>query len=186
MKKFFLAAMLICLALTFTACSTESSVTTETKVSFSTNDLQDSLDAGNKAYDAGKFDDAIKNFDKAIEIDNECIPAYTGRGIAYAAKNDFDTAIKDFDKTVKLDANYAEGYSNRGQAYAEKGDAQKALADFNKAIELDPKYATAYNNRGALFAKAGDTDKAVADFKKALELDPNDKTAAENLKKITS
>ena len=56
MKKFFLAAMCLIVALTFTACSTESSVTTETKVSISTDDLQDSLDAGNKALDteAGK------------------------------------------------------------------------------------------------------------------------------------
>ena len=185
MKKIFLAAMLICIALTFTACSTESSFSSETKVSVSTNNLQDSIDAGNQNLKAGKFDDAIKNFNDAIEIDDECIPAYNGRGIAYANKKDFDAAIKDFDKTIKLDPKYAEGYSNRGEAYADKGDAQKALDDFNKAIELDPKYANAYNNRGALYAKAGDLDKAAADFKKAVELDPNNKTAAENLKKVS-
>lgn len=186
MKKIFFAIMCLLAAATFVGCSSETSVTTETKVSVSTDELQDLLDKGDKNFDAGKYDDAIKNFTDAIKIDDECAAAYNGRGMAYGMKKDFDAAIKDFDQTIKLEPQNPEGYSNRGKAYLDKGDNQKALADFNKAIEIDPKYSNSYNNRGALYFHSGETEKAIADFKKAVELDPNNKQAAENLKAATA
>lgn len=186
MKKFLIAIMIFCTAIMFTACSAETSFKTETTVSTSVNNLQNLLDAGDKNLDAGKIDDAIKNFSEAIEIDDECISAYTGRGMAYAMKKDFDAAIKDFGQTITLDPKYAEGYSNRGQAYSDKGDSAKAFADFNKAIEIDPKFEQAYINRGALYYNTGDKEKSIADLKKALEINPNNKEAADDLKQISA
>ena len=177
MKKIFIALMCMCVAMMCTACSTETSFTTETKVSASVNSLQDLLDKGNQNLNANKPDDAIKNYTAAIEIDADSAEAYNGRGIAYAQKHDFAATIKEFGQAIKFAQNPAEAYSNRGQAYADSGDAQKALADFNKSIELDAKNDTAYVNRGVLHYNAGDIDKAVADFRKALELNPNNTDA---------
>ena len=185
MKKFLFALMCLCIAVTFTACSTEHSVKTETTVSFSTKNLQELLDNGDKNLKDGKYDDAIKNFTDAIEMDDQLIEPYNGRATAYFAKGDFDKAIADFDKTIQLDPKYAEGYSNRGQCYAEKNINDKAMADFNKAIELDPNYSQAYVNRGALYYNTGDKEKAIADLKKAVEIDPNNENAKRNLKNAT-
>ncbi|MBD3879445.1 MAG: tetratricopeptide repeat protein [Quinella sp. 1Q5] len=185
MKKLLLGIICIIMAANFAGCSTESSFHSESSVSVSTSNTQDLIDKGDKNLDAGKYDEAIKNYNDVLKEDSDEIAAYNGRGIAYGKKNDFDSAIKDFAQTIKLDPNYAEGYNNRGMAYGGKGEIDKALADFNKAIELDSAYAQAYNNRGAAYMAKGDQDKAIADFKKALELDPNNKDAKDNLKSLS-
>lgn len=182
MKKLLIGIMCIFMAAMLTGFSTESSFHSESSISFSTSNTQDLIDKGDKNLDAGKYDEAIKNYNAALEADSDSLDAYNGRGIAYSQKKDFDSAIKDFSQTIKLNPNYAQGYNNRGMAYGEKGDLDKALADFNKAIELDSAYAQAYNNRGAVHMAKGDKDKATADFKKALELDPNNQDAKNNLK----
>ena len=61
MKKILTAIMCLCIAVMFTACSTETSVKTETSVSVSSNTLQDLMEKGDKNLDAGKLDEAIKN-----------------------------------------------------------------------------------------------------------------------------
>lgn len=185
MKKLLLGIMCIIMAANFAGCSTESSFHSESSVSVSTSNTQDLIDKGDKNLDAGKYDEAIKNYNDVLKEDSDEIAAYNGRGIAYGKKNDLDSAIKDFSQTIKLDPNYAEGYYNLGLAHSEKGDAQKALADFNKAIELNPNYAEAYNNRGTIYVSLGDNNKAMADFKKAVELDPNNIDAKNNLKIVS-
>lgn len=186
MKKFLLALMCLCVAVTFTACSTEHSVKTETKFSVSTKNLQELLDDGDKNIRAGKYDDAIKNFNDAIEMNDQLIEPYNGRASAYFFKGDFDKAIADFNKAIELDPKYGEAYSNRGQCYAEKNENAKAMADFNKAIELNPNYDQVYVNRGAIYYNAGEKEKAIADFKKALELNPNNENAKHNLQVATA
>ena len=88
--------MCICIAVMFTACSTETSYKSETTVSVSTNTLQDLMEKGDKNLDAGKIDEAIKNYTEAIETDNEFPDAYNSRGFAYCQKGEYDKAIADF------------------------------------------------------------------------------------------
>ena len=79
--------MCLCIAVTFSACSSEHSVKTETKVSVSTSsDLQKLLDKANDNYNAGNYDEALKNFNEAIELDKDSIEAYAGRGAVYYSK----------------------------------------------------------------------------------------------------
>ena len=126
------------------------------------------------AYDAkGEHDQAILNYNKAIQsIPNNARP-YNSRGIAYAAKGDYDKAILDYDRAIGLDPKFAEAYNNRGVAYAAKGDYDKAISDYNKAIQLIPTLAHAYNNRGVAHVVKGNFAQAISDYDKAIKLNPN-------------
>ena len=121
----------------------------------------------------GKYDPAIQDFDKAIELKPSYAKAYNNRGNAYSNKGDHDRAIQDYNKVIELDPNYAGAYSNRGNAYDNKGDHDRAIQDYDKAIKLDSDDADAYYNRGKAYDGKGDYDRALQDYDKAIELKPN-------------
>ena len=58
-------------------------------------------------YTKGELDLAIKDFNKAIELNPEYPYAYYNRGIAYADKGNTDQAIGDFSKAIELNSKYA-------------------------------------------------------------------------------
>ena len=88
----------------------------------------------------GKFDEAIDDFNTAIEIQPEFVAAYNNRGLAYGRKGENDLAINDFNTAIELQPEFAEAYNNRANVYDDKDDFEKAIADFNTAITLKPDF----------------------------------------------
>jgi tetratricopeptide (TPR) repeat protein len=132
----------------------------------------DYLIRGNEAYNKRNYDQAIADYNKALEINPESADAYNNRGAAYDKKGNYDQAIADCNKALQINPESAEAYNNRGIAYDGKGNFNQAIADYNKALEINPKYADAYNNRGAAYQGKGNYDQAIADCNKALEINP--------------
>ena len=118
------------------------------------------------------FHKAIKNYDKAIELDPQYANAYNNRGVAKKNLGDYAGAIADYDKAIELDPKFAMAYNNRGIAKDDLKDYAGAIADYDKAIELDTKNMNTYYNRGNSKANLKDYTGAIADYNKAVELDP--------------
>jgi tetratricopeptide (TPR) repeat protein len=121
----------------------------------------------------GNIDQAVLDYNKAIEINSNYALAYNNRGLAYQNKGNLDQAILDYNKAIEINSNYALAYNNRGLAYQDKGNIDQALLDYNKAIEIDPNCALAYYNRGLTYQNKGNLDQAILDYNKAIEIDPN-------------
>ena len=83
----------------------------------------------------GQWDEAIGEYDKAIEI-NPYVKAYTGRGAVYAKKGQYDRAISDHTQAIEMNARYAKAYYNRAIACYYKGEYDKAWDDVYKAQSL--------------------------------------------------
>ncbi|NJO43960.1 MAG: serine protease [Cyanobacteria bacterium CRU_2_1] len=98
----------------------------------------------------GDFENAIEDFDRAIELDSEFIKAYYQRSVSHYQQGNLQQASADLDRVIQLDSSYTLAYSVRGFVRAISGDYQGAIEDLNRAIELDPNDATAYTNRGAI------------------------------------
>ena len=92
---------------------------------------------GGGAYsDKGKFDLAIADYKKALEINPKSAEAYNNRGNAYFSKGKFDQAIADFNKALEINPRYAEAYYNRGNVYYLKKEYDKSWKNVKKAQEL--------------------------------------------------
>jgi len=128
----------------------------------------------------GKYDLAIQDYNKAIEINPKLAVAYSNRGSAHSSKGEYDLAIQDFDEAIEINPKDAEAYYNRGSAHSSKGEYDLAIQDFDKAIEINPKYAEAYSNRGNAHYEKGEYDLALLDFDKAIEINPKDAMAYSN------
>ena len=92
-----------------------------------------------------QFNEAIKEYDKAIKLNPKYALAYGGRGEALRGKNQYDKAIEDYTTAIKLSPNYVLAYAGRGSAYRLKGNSKQAASDLKKALELNPGYDWAKN-----------------------------------------
>jgi tetratricopeptide (TPR) repeat protein len=121
----------------------------------------------------GRYDQAIADYNKAIEINPRYINSYRNRGLIYRARGQYDRAIADYSKAIEIDPGFHKAYNNRGNIYTIKGEYDRAIADYTKAIEINPRFDKAYSNRGIVFTIKGEYDRAVDDYTKAVEINPN-------------
>ncbi len=129
----------------------------------------------------GRLEEAIKNYDRAIELDSNVAQVYYNRGNAKRKLGRYEEAIKDYDKAIALNPNFAKAYSNRGTLKLKLGRHEEAIKNYDRAIELDSNVAQVYYNRGTLKLKLGRHEEAIKDFDKAIELDPKNAKAHYNL-----
>lgn len=127
-----------------------------------------------------QYEQAIKDYDKVIELNPNDANAYLNRGNAYGNLGQYDQAIKNYDKAIELNPNDANAYVGRSNAYYHLGQKERAIQDSNKVIELDPNNDMAYNNRGWGYFELGQYDQAIQYFDKALELNPDNEEAKTN------
>jgi len=93
---------------------------------------------------ARKFEQAIADYTRAIEINSGNAFAYLNRGIAYSIPGLILTgaaarALSDFDKAIEIDPMFAEAYFRRALQHIGNND-DLARRDIAKAVALDPKY----------------------------------------------
>jgi tetratricopeptide (TPR) repeat protein len=86
----------------------------------------------------GNFDQAVADFDEAIELSPEHADAYFNRGLVLSKKGEQDRAIADFDKVIEISPNDADAFVKRGSAYRSRGDLDRALSDFDQALRIEP------------------------------------------------
>jgi tetratricopeptide (TPR) repeat protein len=89
---------------------------------------------------AGRFEQAIADSSKAIQLCPALAEAWNNRGIARRNAGQIEQAISDYTKAIELNPNYAEALNNRGAAYAKSGRTEQAIADYTRAIELNPAF----------------------------------------------
>nr|MCU0481633.1 tetratricopeptide repeat protein [Anaerolineae bacterium] len=123
-------------------------------------------------YEIGAYDEAMRDYDKAVELGLTQNDLYINRGNVFFDLADYPQAIENYTQAITINPQDALPYNNRGNAYLVLGETEKALQDFNQSLALDPEYALAYSNRGNYYLFSGDLDRALADLNRAIELDP--------------
>jgi tetratricopeptide (TPR) repeat protein len=141
---------------------------------------------GNMRLKLGKFDQAIQDYDDALEIMPEGIHAqvYFNRGQALLescrftqAVQDFTTALEKFDPLEKSQE-IALAYIGRGVSRIRLGQYSQAILDCQAALERDHDEPLAYYNLAAAQSMAGDVKTAIDNLVKAISLVPDLKASA--------
>lgn len=123
----------------------------------------------------GRYQESIRNYQRALEIDPRLDAAREGLGFLLYITGDLEKGRTIVEQGLKgrdadfylwqLDAMIIHRQSP--QLWAE---AQSAV---NRALEKQPRFAPGYFLRGKIEMAANRLDSALADFKRAIELDPN-------------
>lgn len=128
----------------------------------------------------GQDEEALAEFDRAVDLNNQHWKALHNRGVSLAHIGRIDEAIADFSGVLKLKQDYPNSWFNRGELLYEKGQFEQATADYNKAIELDSEDPGFYNSRGHAHYQLRQFDRAVADYDKSIQYDPQNPAAHVN------
>jgi tetratricopeptide (TPR) repeat protein len=94
-------------------------------------------EAGNKAFQLGSFEEAIKLYTQAIEVQDNHI-YYANRANAYLEIDEFQKCIDDCEMAIKLDPKYVKSYVRKGNALLNTVKVQQAIECFKMAVELEP------------------------------------------------
>jgi tetratricopeptide (TPR) repeat protein len=89
-------------------------------------------------YSRKRIPEAIREWQKAIEISPQEITFYYCISYAYIQQENYDEAIRYGKLAVELDDNNSFAYDTLGWAYYNKGMLQEALKELEKAIQISP------------------------------------------------
>lgn len=118
---------------------------------------------GNINFEQEKYNDAISNYTKVINISTTSADAYNDRASAKRMLEKYDEAIEDYNMAITLKKN-ALFYNNRGSAKMKLEKYDEAIEDYTTAILLDSNCYQAINNRGVAKIEKKDYKGAIEDF----------------------
>ncbi len=124
-------------------------------------------------YNQQKYELALSDYSKAIDINPNDALAYNNRGNLYKDLQKYELALSDYSKAIDINPNDALAYNNRGNLYKDLQKYELALSDYSKAIDINPNLAEAYYNRGILYKNLQKYDLALSDYSKAIDINPN-------------
>ncbi|KAE8735459.1 NAD(P)-binding Rossmann-fold superfamily protein [Hibiscus syriacus] len=112
---------------------------------------------GNKLFGNGQFEEALLQYEIALQVTAEMPSASEIRSICY---------------------------SNRAVCFMKLGKYEETIKECNKALELNPSYMKALVRRGEVHEKLEHFEEAIADMKKILELDPANDQARRSIRRL--
>ena len=101
-------------------------------------DVAEVLRAGMESMGRGKYDDALKAFDRVIERAPDFAEGWNKRATLYYLMGDFKRSLEDIAKTLELEPRHFGALSGRGLVYVRLEDLNSALMAFEDALEVHP------------------------------------------------
>ena len=136
---------------------------------------------GDITLEEGQFDSAIGNYDKALELDPNLVPALIHRAIALSMMEKWKEAIKSVQSATKLAPDDIEPWKILGDVNLRAGKYKSAVKALKKAAQIDPHDASIENTLGMVSYRSGRPREAIKHFKRATIRKKNHLSAWRNL-----
>jgi tetratricopeptide (TPR) repeat protein len=132
----------------------------------------------------GRTDEAIQDFQQALQLDPDHLIALQNLGNAFRQAKRPNDAKATLERALQLnpdspDVNYA-----LGMVYAQADDIDRAYEYLQKALAGRPSYPEALNNLGVLYLRKQQPNDAENSFKEAIRLAPTFEQSYFNLAKL--
>lgn len=131
------------------------------------------VELGWRYYRKGDFEKAVKNLERAVELDSKDLGAHFNLALSYKEINLMGKAEEEFKKVVELDPSHKLALFHLGKMYYEQKRYDEAIEQLSHAVKSDPASADAAFFLGKAYEKKGYIDEALAAYERALELVPN-------------
>ncbi|RKU25961.1 hypothetical protein C6497_14335 [Candidatus Poribacteria bacterium] len=170
--------------------------------------------ATGKAYlDAGKIDEAIGEFQNALDMEPDYVDAHLGLANAYYQNQQLDEAESSVHQVLRIDPNLQDGKQlldeierlqngdsdgesdpqedididkefERGLVYLSNRQYQKAASAFKIVLTADPNSVEAYCGLGKTYLEMGEFTQAQSSVQQALRINPKHEQSKKLLKLI--
>jgi len=128
-----------------------------------------------EALRAGRMQDALREYDEALKVDEALAEAHLGKGILleYAFART-DEAEVEYRRAIQLKPALPEAHNNLGQLLARTGRLDEAVKEFDAALAVmlyrEPWVARC--NRGQALWRLGRKDEGQAELRACLQVQP--------------
>lgn len=129
-------------------------------------------EAGRKALDAQKYDEAAGYFAKAVEADPRDFTAHFHLALAQSMLKHDAEAIAEYRKVLELRPGLYQAELNLAIVLIRQKQAAEALPYLQRSVEAKPKEFRPRYYYGEALLATGDPGKAQEQFQAALEIDP--------------
>jgi len=96
---------------------------------------------GNSLFRAGKFADAVAQYEDAVKRDPENAAYLNNLAAALSKIGDFSGAKRSCDKALELDPKYVKAYAKKGDLEFHAKEYHKAMESYKKGLDVDAKNA---------------------------------------------
>ena len=131
------------------------------------------LGEGQRLEAEGDLNEAVKQYQAALEIEPDFAAAHVNLVAAYAALGRFGEAEPHYHKALAIDPGIEELHHNWGVIQIRLGRHQQAEAAFRRALEINPYSADGRFNLGALLYDSGRRKQGLRELEEALKYAPN-------------
>jgi protein O-GlcNAc transferase len=128
----------------------------------------------------GRFDDASRDFGRAVELNPRYAEALCNRGKALATLGRLREALAAFDGALALEPNLADAWYCRGNTCQGLNRYDEARSAFDKALALRPDFAEAVLGRGNVCYALKQFGDAIAAYDEAIARNPGYAEAINN------
>ena len=150
----------------------------------SVRDIGNLCQQGRNALRHREYAQAIKFFQDAIKLDEDCVEAHQGLGAAFFHAQKLDAAVEHFTRWMQLQPKEAKPYINLGAVYNRMGNHQKAADLLQRAIQKDSNSFEAYYNLGIAYRNLDRFGMAMNAYKEAIRLNPEAPDVHQNLANV--
>lgn len=133
---------------------------------------QDVYRGAKKAFDEGRFGDAIALLADLPEDESLSPAPYNLRALAFAELGRYDEALAANQRARQLDPQNPRYVYNAGMMYLNRGDLHRAEQVFRGALQDFPQLALLYQGLGEVLLKGNRFDEAESSLNRAAEISP--------------
>lgn len=118
----------------------------------------------------GKYNDAVSEYRRALELEPINDDAIRGLASAYASLGRTDEAEKTFQVAVGVRPQYWKNYNSLGALYVSDGRYEDAAKMFTQVIALAPDSFRGYSNLGATYIRLGRYPEAIKSLQDSIKI----------------
>ncbi|MFZ0907952.1 MAG: tetratricopeptide repeat protein [Candidatus Acidiferrales bacterium] len=120
----------------------------------------------------GRTDEAVRDFQRALEVDPGYVVALENLGNAYRQQKRWDDAKSALQRAVALSPDDPDANYGLGMVFAQLDDTNRAYDYLQRALSARPDYPEALNNLGVLYLRTHRQTQAEDSFKESIRVAP--------------
>ena len=117
--------------------------------------------------------EAIKQYQRAIDMASDFAPAYARLGAIALQQRDKEKAISYYQSFVKLTPNSVQGHQVLGSIALQSSDFETAKEEFERVIAIEANNSYPFYGLGTACLRLGHYEDGIKYLKKSLQIDPN-------------
>lgn len=145
---------------------------------------------GSTLYNLERYKEAIRSYDKALEINSNYESAKNNKKIAEEKlreqeelfklgfiPEDPEIKVEYYSKELEKNPKDADAWNNKGFALSELRKYEEAIKCYNKTLEINPEHVDALCNKGLILGLLGRHTEAIGCYDNALGIKPEHEDA---------